>query len=82
MPDEILVSFVVIAYNEEANIARTINSITGLADLGRYEVIVVDDGSRDGTARIVGGLADQNPHIRLSSDWPRIAAGAAPGAPG
>lgn len=65
MPDEILVSFVVIAYNEAANIARTIASITGLDGVGGYEVIVVDDGSRDGTARIVGGLADQNPHIRL-----------------
>jgi glycosyltransferase involved in cell wall biosynthesis len=65
MPDNIFVSFIVIAYNEELNIARTINSITELEDLGEHEVVVVDDGSRDGTARIVSGIALRNPNVRL-----------------
>ena len=48
MPDE-LISFVVIAYNEAPNIGPTLASISGLTGLGRYEIIVVNDGSRDGT---------------------------------
>ena len=39
-----------IAYNEAANIATTIAAITALDGLGKHEVIVIDDGSRDGTA--------------------------------
>lgn len=65
MPDEILISFVVIAYNEEANIARSIASITELEDLGGYEIIVVDDGSRDSTGRIVARIADRNSRVHL-----------------
>ena len=32
---------------------------------GSYEVIVVDDGSRDDTAKIVAGMAEQWPQLRL-----------------
>jgi hypothetical protein len=63
----IKVSFVVIAYNEARNIGRTLDAITALAGLERqsYEVIVVNDGSRDGTADVVVGLAARNPHVKL-----------------
>jgi hypothetical protein len=62
---DISLSFVVIAYNEARNIGRTLDAIGRLAGLGDYEVIVVDDGSRDGTADIVGKRAAADPHIRL-----------------
>jgi hypothetical protein len=65
VPQEALVSFVVIAYNEEAAIARTLTAIAALDRLGDHEVIVVDDGSRDSTAAIVAGLATENPGLRL-----------------
>jgi Glycosyl transferase family 2 len=65
MPGRSLISFVVIAYNEAANIARTLASITELEDLGQYEIIVVDDGSRDDTALVVTDIAAGNPRIRL-----------------
>jgi GT2 family glycosyltransferase len=65
MSEDPLTSFVVIAYNEAANIGRTLDAITSLAGLGRYEVIVVNDGSRDRTAGIVADVADRNPHVRL-----------------
>jgi len=65
VPEETFVSFVVIAYNEAANIARTLGAITALEYLGDHEVIVVDDGSRDGTGRIVADIAMQNPQVRL-----------------
>jgi glycosyltransferase involved in cell wall biosynthesis len=68
----IQVSFVVIAYNEAGNIGRALDGITALAGLerSRYEVIVVNDGSRDGTAGVVAGRAAHNPHIKLI-DLPR-----------
>jgi glycosyltransferase involved in cell wall biosynthesis len=65
MPHETFVSFVVIAYNEAANIARALTAIADLEDLGDHEVIVVDDGSRDNTAQIVADIAAQNPHVQL-----------------
>jgi len=60
-----MVSFVVIAYNEAANIGPTLASISRLAGLGAHEIIVVNDGSRDATAGVVAGLAARNPQIRL-----------------
>lgn len=64
---EMRVSFVVIAYNEAGNIGRTLDGVTALSGLesGRYEVIVVNDGSRDGTADVVSSRAASNPHIKL-----------------
>ena len=65
MLDATFVSFVVIAYNEAENIGRTLDAITALDGLGRYEVIVVNDGSSDGTAGIVGQIAAADPRVRL-----------------
>jgi glycosyltransferase involved in cell wall biosynthesis len=62
---ETLVSFVVIAYNEAPNIARTLAAIADLKALGDYELIVVDDGSHDDTARVVSRLAAHDRSIRL-----------------
>jgi glycosyltransferase involved in cell wall biosynthesis len=59
------VSFVVIAYNEERNIARTLTAIAGLRELGDYEIVVVNDGSRDGTAEIVAQIAAKNARVKL-----------------
>ena len=69
---KIRVSFVVIAYNEARNIGRTLDAVTALYSLvpGHYEVLVVNDGSRDGTAAVVAGRAAQNPDIKLI-DLPR-----------
>lgn len=49
---EVFISFVVIAHNEASNIGHTLGAITSLAGLGRYEVIVVNDGSTDRTATL------------------------------
>jgi dolichyl-phosphate beta-glucosyltransferase len=61
-----VLSIVIPAYNEESRLARTFPSILGYLDsLGKpYEVIVVDDGSTDGTSVVVEDAAKANPRIR------------------
>jgi GT2 family glycosyltransferase len=61
------ISFVIIAHNEAGNIGRTLDGIVALVGLvpERYEVIVVNDGSRDGTADVVSNRATRNSHIKL-----------------
>jgi len=57
------------AYNEEKNIKNTVlNALKILPNYAKdYEVIVVDDGSQDKTAQIVGDLSQKNSHIRIIS---------------
>jgi glycosyltransferase involved in cell wall biosynthesis len=52
----VLISVVIITRNEEANIARTLNSVRSLVQDGRGEVIIVDDGSTDRTREIANSL--------------------------
>ena len=58
-------SFVIIAYNEERHLPDTLASILGQDQLGEFEVIVVDDGSRDRTADVVQDVAKAHPEVRL-----------------
>jgi glycosyltransferase involved in cell wall biosynthesis len=61
------VAFVLPAYNEERNIARALESSlsVGRRFCSAFEIIVVDDGSTDASADIVGDVALCNPEIRL-----------------
>jgi len=52
----VLISVVIISYNEEANIGRTLESVQPLVKDGRGEVIVVDSGSSDRTVEIAKSL--------------------------
>lgn len=47
-----LLSVVIITYNEEANLARTLESVQPLLADGKGEIIVVDSGSSDRTVEI------------------------------
>jgi hypothetical protein len=58
LPEEPLVSVVVIAYNEEKFIGATLDAITRL-DYPRLEVIVVDDHSKDRTVEIAQAFASR-----------------------
>ena len=56
------VSVIVPAYNEEVGIAAAVHSLAG-NDYPTLEIIVVDDGSTDGTAAAVEAIDD--PRVRL-----------------
>jgi dolichol-phosphate mannosyltransferase len=60
------VSIVVPAYNEEANLRPLRAAIKAALD-GKldYEVILVDDGSKDGTLEVAHALAREDPRFRL-----------------
>ena len=51
-PRNVLLSVVIITYNEEANIGRTLKSVESLVRDGAGEIIVVDSGSTDRTVEI------------------------------
>ncbi len=55
------VSILVPAHNEAVGIERAVSSLAGSIYAGELEVIVVDDGSTDGTAAIVEELVEQAP---------------------
>lgn len=61
------ISFIVIAYNEERNIANCIRSISNQEEFKNsdYEIIVVNDGSKDKTAIIVFDLSKNSKRIQL-----------------
>lgn len=68
------------AYNEEENIKETIGKTLKVLEslkLKNYEVIVVDDGSKDQTAQIVSNLAKENSTIRLITHGVNLGYGAA-----
>lgn len=61
-----LVSFVIPAYNHERFVAKGLDSILR-NDYPNKEIIVVDDGSRDGTLRVVREWAEANgKHIAIT----------------
>ena len=60
-------SIVLPAWNEERNIATTVAQV--IASLSviapDFEILIVDDGSRDNTGAIADELAGQNAHVRV-----------------
>ncbi|RJP76618.1 MAG: glycosyltransferase family 2 protein [Candidatus Zixiibacteriota bacterium] len=54
-------------YNEEANVERSTREALAAAQLvtDDYEVIIVNDGSRDRTGEIADRLAQEDPHVRV-----------------
>ncbi len=61
-------SIIVPAYNEEARLPETLRRIAEYVssrEFAFHEVLVVDDGSKDGTAEAARRFALGNPHFRL-----------------
>jgi glycosyltransferase involved in cell wall biosynthesis len=64
-------SIVIPAYNEEARLGATLGRVTEYLDSKQFpfaEVVVVDDGSRDGTAKLVEKWQRYHESIRLVSN--------------
>lgn len=62
-----LISVVVPAYNEESSLLevhRRLSSVLGQLG-GGYEIIYVNDGSRDATLSLLHRLRDQDPHVAV-----------------
>ncbi len=66
-PEKPEISIVIPVYNERENLALLDEKITkNLKSLNKhYEVILVDDGSKDGSADVIRELKDRNPNLRL-----------------
>ena len=58
-------SVVIAAFNEGKVITKTLQSLLETDYAGDFEIIVVDDGSKDDTAEVVTRMAAGSPHIRL-----------------
>lgn len=55
------------AYNEEGNIKKTVKKAVAVLEkiAGKYEILIVNDGSKDKTGEISQKLAKQNSQIRI-----------------
>jgi len=60
-------SVVVPCYNEEMNVAPLVEGLRRFYDDYLYEIILVDDNSRDETATVIRRLAEKDSRIRLLS---------------
>lgn len=67
------ISIVIPAYNEEKGIAEIIERVLNVQDdlaqvgVADFELLVVDDGSRDKTAQITRKIGESNPALQLIS---------------
>ncbi len=62
-------SAIIPAYNEEKNIKNTVERVYDflIKTVGSFEVIIVDDGSRDSTASVIHTIQKKLPYITVVS---------------
>lgn len=84
MPETMQLSVLMPAYNEADRLRdnlsetlRTLECAAPGAGVSPFEVILVDDGSADGTAAIAGEVARQDPRLTVVSYQPNAGKGAA-----
>jgi len=69
MDQKYSISVILPAYNEEGNIKEVIEEMNEFLlkqdKFNNYEIIVVEDGSRDNTTKILRGLASRIPYLKL-----------------
>ena len=71
-----LISIVVPCYNEEEALPFYYKSVTPILKQLEpdYEIIFVDDGSKDQTATIIKDLAKQDSHVKYCIFWSKAIA--------
>ncbi|RJG06024.1 poly-beta-1,6 N-acetyl-D-glucosamine synthase [Noviherbaspirillum cavernae] len=62
--DKPLVSIIVPCYNEEDNVREVVDALSRM-NYPDYEIICVNDGSKDNTGAILNELLDQYPRLRV-----------------
>jgi dolichol-phosphate mannosyltransferase len=69
--NQLLVSLVIPAHNEEGCIEQTIHSISQLLEAQKiaYEILVVNDNSRDRTEAILQQLSEENSKVRYINNY-------------
>ena len=67
-----MLSVVIPAHNEEGHIAETVRELTAALQAAeiRYELLVVNDNSGDGTERILATLNAADPCVRYINNTP------------
>jgi len=73
------ISVILPAYNEASRIERCIREVERavVSFSGSYEIIVAEDGSIDGTEKVMASLSRRNPHLRLLHSSVRLGKGKA-----
>lgn len=68
---QLRLSIVMPAHNEEGSIVPTINTIVEVLSRERltYEILIVNDNSRDRTETLLQELSDRSPHIRYINNY-------------
>ncbi|WP_159787671.1 glycosyltransferase [Sodalinema gerasimenkoae] len=66
-----LFSIVIPAYNEEGSITETVTAITERLERHQvpYEIVVVNDNSRDRTETVLQQLSQENPRVRYVNNY-------------
>jgi glycosyltransferase involved in cell wall biosynthesis len=62
------ISIIIPAYNEEKRLPATLSRVIEYVDAGKFEfaeILIVDDGSSDGTAALVAEFAKGRPMVKL-----------------
>lgn len=67
MKKDFLLSVIVPVYNEEGGIRALLDRLLPVIEKHKYEVIFVDDGSKDGTLKDIKVFTESNKNIKLIS---------------
>jgi polyisoprenyl-phosphate glycosyltransferase len=60
----VTISVVIPAHNEQESLPRLVPEVCSVLTKWSYEIVIVDDGSFDGTWEVIGRLRVANPHVR------------------
>ncbi|HRN70708.1 MAG TPA: glycosyltransferase family 2 protein, partial [Candidatus Woesebacteria bacterium] len=64
---DFLLSIVIPVYNEENNIDTLLNRLLPIVKSYNYEILFINDGSKDNTSEVITTQAKKNTHIKLVS---------------
>ena len=72
-------SFIMAGYNEEKYAVQAVRTVAHALEetFERYEIILVDDGSRDNTLALMRQCAEEDPHVRVVENSINLNYGAA-----